>query len=123
MINYTPIKFVGIIAEDDFKRIYNLKKQTQNEICSKVQELENTTNHKNIDDMINNIIFKFEAKFEIKQNQLLQQKFEAKIKSESEQKSKIKTQLEHEVTKKYLMYFLKKVEIDSSKKIYIYLNF
>lgn len=159
MINCTLIKFLGIIEEDDFKRIYNLKKQTQSKIYSKIQELNESIYYKNTNNIIGNIISKFETKFEITTNQkfkkkLIQypksesvqnfklypklesaqklklypkmestQKLKPYPKSESAQKSRTQIKLENEITKQYLMYFISRIEIDSSKKIYIYLNF
>ena len=82
----------GIIEEDDFRRIYKMKKQIQNQISLKIKHLKKSnfiTRKKN--SIVTNIINNFESNF----------KFD----------------------KKYLTYFIEKIEIDNSKKMYIYLNF
>ena len=85
-------KISGVIEEDDFRRIYKMKKQIQNQINLKINHLK----HLNFfarkrNSIITNIINNFESNF----------KFE----------------------KKYLTYFIEKIEVDNFKKIYIYCNF
>ena len=92
LTNYTQIKYLGLLQNDDFKRIYDSKKLIQNQLNEKLLRLKKSNYFiQKQSSIISNIITKFDSEFEI--------------------------------TKKYLSYFIEKIEIDSSKKIYIYCKF
>lgn len=86
------IKLLGLIQNDDFKRIYESKKQIQNQLNEKLLRLKKSNYFiQKQNSIVSTIVNKFDSNFEI--------------------------------TKKYLSYFIEKIEIDSSKKIYIHCKF
>lgn len=82
----------GILENDDFKRLYNRIKQTQNQLNSKISQLKKSnfkTRKRN--SIVKKIIDDYKDNFEL--------------------------------SKKYLTYFIDRIEIDKSKKIYIYCKY
>ena len=92
MINCILTEFLGTIEDDDFRRIYKMKKQIQNQINSKIIQLKRSNFYtKKRNAVVTNIINNFELNFKL--------------------------------DKKYLTYFIEKIEIDCSKKLYIYCKY
>lgn len=92
LTNYMLIEYLGTIEIDDFKRIYQSKKQTQNQINQKITQLKRSNFcAKKRNSIITNLVNNFETNFKL--------------------------------DKKTLTYLIDKIEIDTSKKIYIYCKY